>query len=173
MAFGSAGHGTPHHLAGEMLKSVTGIDALHVPYRGAVPALTDLVGGRLQFMIYSLAAAEPHMKAGKLRALAVAAPKRIPGVDVPTFAELGYAGIEFSSWYAMFAPAGVPPAVVSRLNAEIVKALANPDLSQRLQKQSVSVVASSPAELADHMRAELSRWTHVVRTTGVKLEKSN
>ena len=170
MSFGSAGNGSPHHLAGETLRSMAGVDVVHVPYKGAIPALTDLVGGRLQFMFFSLAAAEPHIKAGKLRALAIATANRVPGVDLPTFAESGYPGFEFVSWYAVFGPAGVPEAVVTRLHAEIVKALATQDLRERLQKQRVTLVGSSPAELAAHVRTDLARWTNVVKTTGVKLE---
>lgn len=170
MSFGSAGNGSPHHLAGETLKSMAGIDASHVPYKGAIPALTDLVGGRLQFMVTSLAAVEPHVKAGKLRSLAIATANRVPGVDLPTFAESGYPGFEFVSWYAVFGPAGVPEAVVTRLHAEIVRALATQDLRERLQKQSVTLIGSSPAELAAHVRTELARWTNVVKTTGIKLE---
>jgi len=170
MSFGSAGNGSPHHLAGETLRSMAGVDVVHVPYKGAIPALTDLVGGRLQFMFFSLAAAEPHIKAGKLRALAIATANRVPGVDLPTFAESGYPGFEFVSWYAVFGPAGVPEVVVTRLHAEIVKALATQDLRERLQKQRVTLVGSSPAELAAHVRTDLARWTNVVKTTGVKLE---
>jgi len=170
MSFGSAGNGTPHHLAGETLKSVAGIDVLHVPYKGAIPALTDVVGGRLHFMFYSLAAATPHVKTGKLRLLAIATANRVPGVDLPTFAESGYPGFEFISWYAVFAPAGVPEAVVSRLNAEIVKALAAQDLRERLEKLSITPVGNSPAELGAYVRADLTRWMNVVKTTGIKVE---
>ena len=170
MSFGSAGNGSPHHLAGETLRSMAGVDVVHVPYKGAIPALTDLVGGRLQFMMYSLAAVEAHVKAGKLRQLAIATASRVPGVDLPTFAESGYPGFEFVSWYAIFGPAGMPEAVVSRLHAEIVKALATQDLRERLQKQSVTVVGSSPAELGAHVRTELARWTNVAKTTGIKVD---
>ena len=170
MSFGSAGNGTPHHLAGATLKSMAGIDVLHVPYKGAIPALTDLVGGRLQFMFYSLAAVTPHVKTGKLRPLAIATANRVPGVDLPTFAESGYPGLEFISWYAVFAPAGVPEAVVTRLHGEIVKALAAQDLRERLEKQSVTPVGNSPAELAAYVRSELAHWTNVVKTTGITVE---
>ena len=170
MSFGSAGNGTPHHLAGETLKSVAGIDVLHVPYKGAIPALTDVVGGRLHFMFYSLAAVAPHVKTGKLRPLAIATANRVPGVDLPTLAESGYPGFEFISWYAVFAPAGVPEAVVSRLNAEIVKALAAQDLHERLEKLSITPVGNSPAELGAYVRADLARWMNVVKTTGIKVE---
>lgn len=170
MSFGSAGNGSPHHLAGETLKSVAGIDVLHVPYKGAIPALTDLIGGRLQFMFYSLAAVAPHVKTGKLRPLAIATANRVPGADLPTLAESGYPGFEFISWYAVFAPAGVPEAVVSRLHAEIVKALETQDLRERLEKQSITPVGNSPAELAAYVRTELAHWTNVVKTTGIKAE---
>lgn len=170
MSFGSAGNASPHHLAGEALKSMAGIDVLHVPYKGAVPALFDVIGGRLQFMFFSFAAADPHIRAGKLRALAIAAKTRVPGIDLPTFAESGYPGFEFASWYGIFAPAGVPEAVVTRLHAEIVKALATQDLRELLQKQRITLIGSSPAELAAHVRTEMARWTNVVKTAGIKLE---
>jgi tripartite-type tricarboxylate transporter receptor subunit TctC len=170
MAFGSAGNGSPHHLAGEMLKSMAGFDAVHVPYKGSAPALADLVGGRLQFMSVEWTVAEPQIKAGKLKPLAIATAKRFPGVEVPTMAELGYPGFEVTAWYAIFGPAGMPEAVVSRLNAEIVKSLATPDLRERFQKLGVTPVGSSPAELAAHMRAEIARWTRVVKTAGIKPE---
>ena len=170
MAFGSAGNGSPHHLAGEMLKMMAHIDVVHVPYKGSGPAMTDLIGGQLQFMSVELTAAEPYMKAGKLRALAIATAKRVPGVDLPTVAESGYPGFEVTAWYAIFGPAGMPDELVFRLNAEIVKALATPDLRDRLQNLGVTPVGSSAAELAAHVRAELARWTRVVKAAGVTAE---
>ena len=170
MAFGSAGNGSPHHLAGEMLKMMAHIDVVHVPYKGSGPAMTDLIGGQLQFMSVELAAAEPYLKAGKLRALAIATAKRVPGVDLPTFAESGYPEFEVTAWYAIFGPAGMPDEIVSRLNAEIVKALAMPDLRDRLQKLGAAPVGSSAAELAAHVRAELARWTRVVKAAGITAE---
>jgi tripartite-type tricarboxylate transporter receptor subunit TctC len=170
MAFGSAGTGSPHHLAGEMLKSMAGIEAVHVPYKGSGPALADLVSGQLQFMSVEWTIAEPHVKAGKLTALAIATAKRAPGIDLPTMAESGYPGFEVTAWYAIFGPAAMPEPVVSRLNAEIVKSLATPDLRERFAKLGVAPVGSSPAELAAHVRAELARWSQVVKTAGVKPE---
>jgi len=170
MAFGSAGNGSPHHLAGEMLKMMAHIDVVHVPYKGSGPAMVDLIAGQTQFMSVELTAAAPHLKAGKLRALAIATAKRVPGVDLPTVAESGYPGFEVTAWYAIFGPAGMPDELVSRLNAEIVKALATPDLRDRLQKVGATPVGSSAAELAAHVRAELARWTQVVKAAGITAE---
>jgi len=170
MAFGSAGYGSPHHLAGEMLKTMARINVVHVPYKGSGPAMTDVVSGQLQFMSVELTAAEPYMKAGKLRALAIATAKRVPGVDLPTVAESGYPGFEVTAWYAIFGPAGMPDELVFRLNAEIVKALATPDLRDRLQNLGVTPVGSSAAELAAHVRAELARWTQVIKPAGIPAE---
>jgi tripartite-type tricarboxylate transporter receptor subunit TctC len=170
MAFGSAGTGSPHHLAGEMLKSMAGFEAVHVPYKGSGPALADLVSGQLQFMSVEWTIAEPHVKAGKLVALGVATAKRVPGIDLPTVVESGYPGFEVTAWYAIFGPAGMPDPVLARLNAEIVKSLHTPDLRERFQKLGVTPVGSTPAELGAHVRAELARWTQVVRTAGVKVD---
>jgi tripartite-type tricarboxylate transporter receptor subunit TctC len=170
MAFGSAGTGSPHHLAGEMLKSMGRFEAVHVPYKGSGPALTDLVSGQLQFMSVEWTIAEPYVKAGKLVALGVATAKRVPGIDVPTVIEQGYPGFEVTAWYAIFGPAGLAEAVLGRLNAEIVKALQTPDLHERFAKLGVTPVGSTPAELGAHVRAEIARWTQVVRTAGIKAE---
>jgi tripartite-type tricarboxylate transporter receptor subunit TctC len=121
-------------------------------------------------MSVELTAAEPYMKAGKLRALAIATAKRVPGVDLPTVAESGYPGFEVTAWYAIFGPAGMPDELVFRLNAEIVKALATPDLRDRLQNLGVTPVGSSAAELAAHVRAELARWTQVIKAAGITAE---
>jgi tripartite-type tricarboxylate transporter receptor subunit TctC len=170
MAFGSAGNGSPHHLAGEMLKSMAGIDVVHVPYKGSGPAMADLIGGQLQFMSVELTAAEPHIKAGKLKPIAIATAKRVPGVDLPTVTESGFPGFEVTAWYAIFGPAGIPEPVVSRLNAEIVKGVATPDLRDRLKNLGATPVGGFPAELGAHVRAEIARWTQVVKTAGIKPE---
>lgn len=170
MAYGSAGTGSPHHLAGEMLKMMANVDVFHVPYKGSGPAMADLIGGQLQFMSVELVAAGPHLKAGKMKALAIASAQRVPGVDLPTVAESGYPGFEVTAWYAIFGPAGMPEDIVSRLNAEIVKALATPDLRDRLQRLGATPVGSTAAELLAHERAELARWTKVVKTAGIKIE---
>ncbi len=170
LAYGSAGNGSPHHLAAELFKSMAGIEAVHVPYRGSGPALADLMSGQLQFISVELTAADPHIKSGKLKALAIATAERVPGVSLPTVAESGYPGFEVTSWYAIFGPAGMPEAVTSKLSAEIAKALATPDLSDRLKNLGATPIGSTPERLAAHVRAELSRWTQVVKTAGIKPE---
>ena len=170
LAYGSAGNGSPHHLAAALFSSLAGIDTVHVPYKGSAPALTDLVGGQLQFMSVEIVAAEPYIKGAKIRALAIANARRHPGSAVPTFGEQGYPGFEVTAWYAIFAPAHTPAEVVSRLNAEIVKAVENPDLRDRLTQLGATPVGSSPQELGAYVRAELDRWGRAVKAANLKLE---
>jgi tripartite-type tricarboxylate transporter receptor subunit TctC len=170
MAFGSAGNGSPHQLAIEMLKSMAGFEAVHVPYKGSGPALSDLVSGQLQFMSVEWTIAEPYVKAGKLVALGVATAKRVPGIDLPTVIEQGYPGFEVTAWYAIFGPAGLPAPVLARLNAEIVKALQTADLRERFAKLGVTPVGSTPDELGAHVRAEIARWSRVVKAAGIKAD---
>ena len=170
MAFGSAGHGSPHHLAGEMLKAMAQIDLNHVPYKGSGPAMIDLMGGQIQLMSVELTAAAPYIKEGRMRSLAIATAKRVPGVDLPTVTELGYPGFEVTAWYAVFGPAGIPAPIVSRLHADIVKGLAEPDLQERFRSLGATPVGSTPAELAAHVRAELARWTKVIKAAKITVE---
>lgn len=168
--YGSAGNGSPHHLAAELFKSMSGIDAVHVPYKGSGPALADLMSGNLQFISVEYTAAEPHVKSGKLRALATATAQRVPGVDLPTVAEAGYPGFEVTSWYAIFGPAGMPQEITAKLSAEIHKAVTETDLRDRLKGLGTTPIGSTPQVLAAHVRSELERWTRVVRTAGIKPE---
>jgi tripartite-type tricarboxylate transporter receptor subunit TctC len=168
LTFGTAGNGSLHQLATVNFASMVGINVTHIPYKGAAPAITDLVGGQLNFMMVELAPASPHIRAGKLKALAIATPQRIAGVDLPTFAEAGYPGFEAAAWYGVFGPAGLPPEVVSRLNAEILKGLQTPGLRDRLQSLGASVVGSTPAEFGEYVRADLAKWSRVVKAAGIK-----
>jgi tripartite-type tricarboxylate transporter receptor subunit TctC len=168
LTFGTAGNGSLHQLATVNFASMVGINVTHIPYKGAAPAITDLVGGQLNFMMVELAPASPHIRAGKLKALAIATPQRIAGVDLPTFAEAGYPGFEAAAWYGVFGPAGLPPEVVSRLNAEILKGLQTPGLRDRLQSLGASVVGSTPAEFGEYVRNDLAKWTRVVKAAGIK-----
>jgi tripartite-type tricarboxylate transporter receptor subunit TctC len=170
MAFGSAGHGSPHHLAGEMLKAMAQIDLNHVPYKGSGPAMIDLMGGQIQLMSVELTAAAPYIKEGRMRPLAIATAKPVPGVDLPTVTQVGYPGFEVTAWYAVFGPAGVPAPIVSRLHADIVKGLAEPDLQERFRSLGATPVGSTPAELAAHVRAELARWTKVIKAGKITVE---
>jgi len=167
MAYGSVGNGTPYHLAVELFKQMAGIDLVHVPYKGTGPATADLVAGQIQFMSVDMTVATPHIKAGRLKPLAVATARRMPGLEVPTVAEAGYPGFEVSSWYALSGPAGVPPAIVSRLHADTVKGLADPVLLERFAGLGATIVGSTPAEYDAHLRSEIARWTRVVRAAKI------
>ena len=166
--YGSAGNGSPHHLAAELFKSMSGIQAVHVPYKGSGPALADLMSGQIQFISVELTAAEPYMKSGKLKALATATAERVPGLSLPTVGESGYPGFEVTSWYAIFGPAGMPAELTSKLSAEIAKAVNETDLRDRLKGLGTTPIGSTPEVLAAHVRSELDRWTKVVRIAGIK-----
>ena len=169
LAYGSGGVGASAHLAGELFKSVAKIDVTHVPYKGSGPALTDVMGGQLNFMLDTGAFA--HIKGGKIRALAVASSKRQPLIpDVPTFDELGIKGMIMNAWYGVAAPAGTPSAVVTKVNAAVNKALVSGELSKRLTDIGGDVHAGSPEEFSKFWRSELSRYEGLVKLTGATLE---
>jgi tripartite-type tricarboxylate transporter receptor subunit TctC len=170
MAYGSAGHGSPHHLAIEMLKGMAHLDLVHVAYKGSAPAMNDLMSGQIQLMSVELTAAAAYIKEGRMRPIAIAASQRVPGTDLPTVAEAGYPGFEVTAWYAVFGPAAMPEPVVSRLHAEIVKAVAEPDVRDRFRSLGATPVGSRPAELASHVRAELARWTRVIKAGNIAPE---
>jgi tripartite-type tricarboxylate transporter receptor subunit TctC len=169
LAFASSGNGGAPHLAGELFKRVTGTDLLHVPYRGSGPAVIDVVAGRIAIMFDAAPSLLPFITADKLRPLAAASTERnrlIP--DVPTFAELGYQGMDISLWYGISAPAGTPAPIVRRLNAEIAKILASPEIRDSFAKQGADVGGGSPEQYADFVRTEYTRWGAVVREAGIK-----
>jgi tripartite-type tricarboxylate transporter receptor subunit TctC len=169
--YGSAGNGSPHHLAAELFKSLTGIQAVHVPYKGSGPALADLMAGNIDFISVEYTAAEPHVKNGKLKALALATRERVPGIDLPTVAEAGYAGFEVTSWYAIFGPAGMPHDVAAKLAAQIHRAVTQTDLRERLLGLGTTPIGSTPQELAAFQRADIARWLKVVKTAGIRPEQ--
>jgi tripartite-type tricarboxylate transporter receptor subunit TctC len=169
--FGSSGVGTPNHLGGEMLKAMAGIDIVHVPYKGGAASIADLIAGQVQLVFSSAPSVVPHVRGGRLRALAVGSAKRTPALpDVPTVAESGVPGYEYTTWYGIFAPAGTPAPILARLNAEIVRILAAPELTQRFQSQGGDPASSTPQELAAYMREEAARWDRVIRTAGIRIE---
>ena len=170
LTYGSAGTGSPHHLAGEMLKIATGIDITHVPYKGSAPAMSDVIAGQVQFMSIELTAAVSQLKAGKLRAIAIATAKRVPGVDLPTVGESGVPGFEVTAWYAVYAPARTPRNVVDTLSKAIARGLGSGEAREKLASLNAVTVGSTPEELAIHMRSELARWSKVIKTAGVKAE---
>jgi len=167
LTYGSSGPGTGGHLSVELLKWMTGTDMVHVPYKGAGPALTDLIGGQLQLICTSPLPAMPHVKAGRLRALAMTGRTRSRTYpDIPTVAET-LPGYESTLWYALLAPAGTPPAIVRRVHDETVKALKSPEMSEQLTAQGAEAVDDSPAELQQFLQAEIARWTKVIRAAKI------
>ena len=166
-SFGSAGNGTSQHISGELFKTQAGVRMQHIPYRGSGPMLTELLGGTLTVAFDNLATALPHIRAGKLRALAVTSASRSSAApEVPTLAELGLTGYELSSWQAVFAPAGTPPAIVDRLYTEISRILKMPDIAKRLGDLGLDLSGMPPAELAALVKAEVPRLGKVVRESG-------
>ncbi len=168
----SSGNGTSIHLAGELFKSMTGTYMVHFPYRGSGPALLDLLGGNMDLMFDNLPSAMPHIKAGKLKALAVTSAERSAALpDLPTVAEAGpLKGFEASSWFGLLAPAGTPAEVVNRVQQETAKALATPAMKERLQAQGAIPSGMSPADFAALIAAETKKWAAVVKASGAKVD---
>ena len=172
VSFGSAGNGSGSHLAGELLAMSTGTRLLHVPYKGDAPALTDLMSNQLTVALPTALAGVPHVKSGKLRALAVTSQARIPSLpDVPTVAEaLGLGGFEAVSWGGLMVPAGTPAPIVARINAETNKALQMPDIRAKLSAQGAEVIGGTPEDFGSFLRSELSKWKRVAEAAKVRLE---
>jgi len=169
--WGSPGTGTPHHLAGEMFKTLTGIDMVHIPYKGAAPAIVDLLGGQVSLAFVSLPAALPQIRAGKLTALGVSGPQRSAvAPEVPTIAESGFPGYELENWYGALAPAGTPRAIVNKLNGEIVKILQTPEVKDRLNSQGFEIRTSTPEQFAAYLKSEIVKWAKIVKDSGAKVD---
>lgn len=170
LTYASQGNGTIAHLAGALFQSMTGARIVHVPYKGSAPAVADLLGGQVSLMFSELAPALPHIRAGKLRAVAVGSEKRNPTLpDAPSLTET-LPGFTFSYWIGMVAPAGTSPAIATRLSAEIAEGLKHPDVAKRLLDTNLEAVAGTPAEMAAFMKRESERWGNVIRVTGTRGE---
>jgi len=170
-SFASSGNGTSQHLSGELFKSMSGTEMQHIPYKGSPPALQDVVGGQVTMTFDNITTAWTLAKAGKLRALAVTTASRSAvAPDVPTLAESGLAGFEVSSWQGVFAPAGTPPDIVRRLNAEIVKILNTPDVKEKLVSLGLDVGGNTPEEFLVMVKAEVVKWADVVKKSGAKVD---
>jgi tripartite-type tricarboxylate transporter receptor subunit TctC len=171
MNFGSGGSGTSNHLAGELFNILTGAKLTHVPYKGVNLAMQDVIAGRIDFVVIGVPAAAPHVKSGKLRALAVIAPQRLPALpEVPTVAEAGLPGFEVTTWYGILAPAGTPRPIIARLNTELVKVMHSPEMKERLAGIGTDPVTSSPEEFAAYIKAEIGKWGDVIRKAGLKAD---
>ena len=171
MTYSSGGNGSAAHITFEYLKLRGQFFMVHVPYRGTAPSVTDVLGGQVDATFTGAPAVLPHVRSGRLRALAVSSPKRLPGLpDVPTVAESGFAGFEADQWYGVVAPAGTPVAVVARLNAEINKALALPEVAQQLAAEGAVPTAAAPKDFGDLIAREIPRWAQVVKAGNVRAD---
>lgn len=171
LSFASPGAGSQAHLAGEFVKLAAGVDMTHVAYKGTGPALNDLLGGQVSMMFSQMSSALPHIRAGKLRAIGSASPKRSPLMpELPTIAEQGFPGFEATSWYALMVAAGTPQDVIGRLNAETVRILRLAELREKLSGLGAEAVGNTPAELAATIQKESARWAEVIRKQGIKAE---
>ena len=169
--FASAGLGTSPHLSMELFLSMTGLKMVHVPYKGSGPGVTDLVAGHVPLMMPNMLSALPHIKSGRLRALGVTSAKRASRAsDIPTLAEAGVPGYEAVQWYGVLAPAGTPRAIITRLHAEVVRVLRQPDIKERFLSDGAEPVGSSPEEFAAFIRAETAKWAQVIKDAGLRPE---
>jgi tripartite-type tricarboxylate transporter receptor subunit TctC len=170
-SFASAGNGTSQHLSGELFKGMAGVEMQHIPYKGSPPALTDVMGGSVSMTFDNITTAWPLAKAGKLRALAVTTAKRSPvAPEVPTLAESGLPGYEVGSWQGVFAPAGVPPAIVARLNTEIVKIINMPDVQKKIIELGAEPVGDTSEQFGAFVKTEVVKWGDVVKKSGAKVD---
>ncbi|HEX4798421.1 MAG TPA: tripartite tricarboxylate transporter substrate binding protein [Burkholderiales bacterium] len=171
MNFGSGGAGTSNHLAGELFNIVAGVKLVHVPYKGVNLAMNDVLSGQIHLVVIGVPAAAPHIKAGKLRALALVAPQRTAALpEVPTVSEAGLPNFEVTTWYGVLAPAGTQKSTIARLNAELVKIMHAPEMRDRLAAMATDPVTSTPEEFADYIKREIAKWGEVVRQAGLKAD---
>ena len=169
LSYASSGAGGPQHMSAELFASMTKVKMLHVPYKGNVPALTDLLGGQVDLLFSPINSALPHIKSGKLRALAMASDKRVAALpDVPTLTEAGVAGYKSEIWIALFAPARTPKEIVDRLSAEIGRMHSQADIREQLVAQGIEPMMMPPAQISGLIRTDLARWQAVIRETGLK-----
>lgn len=171
ITFASSGSGSSIHLSGEMFKMQTGLNMLHVPYRGSAPAVADLLGGQVQSMFDNAPSSLPHVQSGKLRAIAVTSAQRLPMLpDVPTLAESGLPGLDVQSWFGLAAPAGTPAPIIAQLNKALNQALDAPEVKKRLQDLAASPAPSTPEQMRTFAEAEITRWQAVVKASGASAE---
>ena len=171
MNYASAGNGSTHQFCGELLKSMAGIDVLHIPYKGSPPAIAGLLGGEVSLMFANLTDIGSQIRSGKVKALAVTVAKRanlLP--EVPTLSEAGLPGFEIGSWFGLLAPAGTPAPIIARLNAETVKVLGREDVQSTLGAQGLELAPSSPEQFAAHIKSEIAKFTRIAKAAGIKAE---
>ena len=171
LSYASSGSGTSIHMCGELFKILAKVDLVHIPYKGSAPAMTDMIGGQVQVMFDNMPSALPHVKAGKLRALAVTSAQRSPSApDVLTMGEAGLSGFDVQSWFGLMAPKGTPKEIIARLNTESNKALGSADIKERFMDLGAVPAPLSPEGYGEFIREEISRWAEVVKVSGAKVE---
>ncbi|PVE06545.1 tripartite tricarboxylate transporter substrate binding protein [Limnohabitans sp. Rim28] len=171
MNYASSGSGTSIHMSGEMFKSLTGVNITHIPYKGSAPAMTDLLGGQVMMMFDNIPSAIPHIKSGKLKALATTGAKRDPLLpELPTLAEAGISGYESGVWFGLAVPANTPRDVIMKLNAEAIKGTRSPEFVKRMTELGYNIMGTSPEVMSDMSRAEVQRWGPIVRASGAKAD---
>lgn len=171
LSFGSGGVGSSNHLAGELFKSLAKVDILHVPYKGASIALTHILGGEAEMVMVTVPATIPFINSGRLRGLAVLVPERVPTVPkVPTTAESGMPELVVNTWYGLFAPAGVRPEIIQRINSEVVKFMHTPEIKKHLAASGLDPVTNSPAEFSSYLRADMEKWARVIKEANISVQ---
>ena len=171
LSYASTGNGSSNHISMELFKSLAGVQIVHIPYKGSAPAVTDLLGGQVHLMFDNVPNVLPHVKAGKLTALGQTGVKRSALIsDIPTVAEAGVPGYEVTVWFGLVAPAGTPREVIQKLNAEMLRILAMPDVRERFLAQGVEPAGGTPEQFGEHIRAQMAKWAKVVADAGVKAE---
>ena len=169
--YSSPGNGSGAHLAGELFRSMTGVDIVHIPFNGIAPAVTAVVGGQVQIMFAGAPSALPQVKAGRLVALDVASPKRIAAApDLPTLAESGLPGFDVTSWYSIVVPSGTPNDIIARLRSEIASALTQPDIQEKLAGLGAEPIGNTPAEFAAMLKVETAKWGKIVKDANIQVE---
>jgi len=168
--YGSVGPGSPQHMGMELLKSMAGVNLVHIPYKGTAPAMTELMAGQISAMFNSMPSVLPHIASGRLRGIAVGSAKRSPAApNIPTVAEAGLKGFQYVTWYALLAPAATPKDVIAKINADAVKALSQPEMVQRLSSQGAEPAPGTPEALAKFMRDEYEEWKKVIKSANIKI----
>jgi tripartite-type tricarboxylate transporter receptor subunit TctC len=171
IAYASAGHGTASHLSGELFKSMGKVDMLHVPYKGNVPAITDLLTGQTSLLFATMPTVLPQVQAGRLKALAVTSSSRTPAApELPTIAEAALPGYSVTNWIGIFAPAGTPRDVVQKLNSEIIRTMQAPDIQKRLVNEGAKFTAMTPEQYGAFVKAEMAKWAKVVKEAGIRVD---
>jgi tripartite-type tricarboxylate transporter receptor subunit TctC len=171
LTFGSAGSGSPPHLAGELFQSLAKIRLVHIPYKGSAPALTDLIAGQINMYFSNILSAVPYVKGGRLRGLGVTSAKRsVVAPDIPAIAEAGLPGYEDYNWYGVLAPKGTPKAIVDKLHTDIVQAVKSRDVEERLTKDGAEVIANTPEEFAKFIREEIQKYARIIKQSGLRTE---